>query len=131
MTGLGAGKYCYIWAFGYLFYSLIYLCADHTFRTTQTFSFPALLFNHVCCLVIYWLLFPFNHRGLVMYKVAPPRSNSEVNNSNNMNLREHTIWLRLCGYSLKCHLLLAICWEQCLVITWPAFYSFFVVPLVI
>lgn len=84
-------------------YCLIYLCADHTFKLPQAFSFPAPLLNHVCGLVIYWLLFLLNHRGPVMHKVAPPRSNSEVNNSNNINLRERTVWLRLCGYSHKCH----------------------------
>lgn len=109
-------------------YCLIYPCADHTVKTPQTFSFPAPLLNHVCCLVIYWHIFSLKHRGPVIYKVAPPTSKSEVNNSNNINLRECTVWLRLCGYFLMCHLLLAICWEQSLVITWPAFYSFFVAP---
>lgn len=69
----------------------MYVCADHTFKIPQAFSFPVPLLNHACCLVIYWLLFPPNHRGPVMYKVAPPRSNSEVNNSNNINLRECTV----------------------------------------
>ena len=69
-------------------YCLIYPCADHTFKTPQTFSFPASLLNHVCCLIIYWLFFPLKHRGPVIYKVVPPRSISEVNNSNNINLRE-------------------------------------------
>lgn len=109
-------------------YCLIYPCADHTFKTPQTFSFPVSLLNHMCCLIIYWLFFPSKHRGPVIYKVVPPRSISEVNNSNNINLRECAVWLRLHGYSLMCHLLLAICWERCLVITGPAFYSFFVVP---
>lgn len=47
---------------------------NSTFKLPQTFSFPAPLLNHMCCLVIYWLLFPPNHRGPVMYKVAPPKA---------------------------------------------------------
>ena len=74
-----------------ILYCLIYLCADHTVRTPQTFSFPAPFLNHVYCLVIDWLFFPRNHRGPVMYKEAPPRSNSEVNNFNNINLGEYTV----------------------------------------
>lgn len=74
-----------------ILHCLIYLCADHTVRTSQTFSFLVPFFYHVYCLVIDWLFFPCNHRGPVMYKEAPSRSNSEVYNFNNINLGEYTV----------------------------------------
>ena len=87
LTELGAKTGTHVLLVIFL-YCLFYPCADHTFKTRQTFSFPASLLNHVCCLIIYWLFFPLKHRGPVIYKVVPPRSISEVSNSNNINLRE-------------------------------------------